>query len=453
MLLVFNRFVGEIRHINFDLELRLQIDRPRSDERPRLRLLPLPTMEASYGTTTTLILLDLPLGASITYDTHAFTSTTSFRGIKRIPEGVHLLTYGLDQSALGMRTGFFFLAKPGDVSAWKWNKKTEQLERLDEHLEPKELQARLQSLHPYLTSTPTTQGEEIQTAWSDLTCYINPSLLSRIIPTNWTFASHTPSANDDTTQQLSNLPTSKTEEILHFTSIDLKRTFNPAALGRERTSQFLDKTYYLETLLQQLPDELALLGELQLSFVAMLYMNNFSGFEAWKNIFTVFCGCKGALMTHAMLFRHFLRVLREQFEMCSQETFEEVILESQFVSTNLKALNSAIEELDPKSSALEFAFAQLTALVGAKFNWDPISGGRAQGGQGGTGAGVVAMGYDETGWDQGREEGDYAPVVVEVDEMPSDDEGMDVDVDFKGRWESATGKMDMSTGKMVFGRH
>jgi A1 cistron-splicing factor AAR2 len=410
-------------------------------------------MEASYGTTTTLILLDLPLGASITYDTYAFSSTTSFRGIKLIPDGVHLLTYGLDQGEFGMRTGFFFMAKSGDVSAWKWDKKTEQLEQLEERLEPSELQSRLQSLHPYLLPAPTTQGEKIQTAWSDLTCYITPSLLSRIIPTNWTFASYTTSANDDTTQQLSNLPTSKTEEILHFTSINLKRTFNPTALGRERTSQFLDKTYYLETLLDQLPDELALLGELQLSFLTMLYMNNFSGFETWKNIFTMFCGCKRALVTHASLFRHFLRVLREQFDMCSQETFEEVILESQFIGTNLKTLNSAIEELDPKSSALEFGFAQLTALVGSKFNWDPISGGRAHGAQGETGAGVVAMGYDETQWDQGREEGDYAPVVVEVDDLSSDDEGMDVDVDFKGRWESATGKMDMSTGKMVFGRH
>jgi len=421
-------------------------------------------MEASYNMTTTLILLDLEPGISITFDTYSFTSTSSFRGIKRIPAGLHLLTYGLDQSELGMRTGFFFMAKPGIVSAWQWNKKIEQLERIEEQVEARDLQERiskgeanqtdnkgLRSLHPYLTNVPTTEGDEFKTSWSELTCYITPALLTRILPATWTFASHTPSVNDDTTEQLFNLPSSQREEILHFTSIDLKRTFDPHATGSERTSQFLDKTYYLETLLQQLPDELALLGELQLSFLTMLYMNNFSGFEAWKNVFTVFCGCKRALKTHTPLFKHFLRVLTEQFDMCNEETFNEIILESQFVGTNLRVLNTAIEDLDPKSSTLEFGFAQLTAKLSAKFNWDPTSAESAQRIRSVGGVTMQELGYDETGWDREREEGDYAPVVVDVDEISDDGEGIDEDVDFKRRWESA-GTMDMKTGKMVFGK-
>ena len=425
---------------------------------------PPPGMEASYSTTTTLILLDLQVGTSVTYDTYSFRSTRSFRGIKQIPEGLHLLTYGIDQSELGMRTGFFFTAKPGIVSAWKWEETTEQLQRIDEQVKGQDLQERifngdvnqtdeigLLSLHPYLTNAPTAEEDEGKTSWSELTCYITPALLTRILPATWAFASYTPSTNDDTTEQLFNLPSSQREEILHFTSIDLKRTFNPHAIGGERTSQFLDKTYYLETLLQQLPNELALLGEFQLSFLTMLYMNNFSGFEAWKNLFTVFCGCKRALQTHTSLFKHFLRVLREQFDMCSEETFNEIILESQFVGTNLRMLNTAIEDLDPSSSTLEFGFAQLTALLSAKFDWDLTSGGSAQRVRGAGGMTMLELGYDETGWDMARECGDYAPVVVDVGEMSDDGDVMDEDVDFKRRWESA-GTMDMKTGKMVFGK-
>src|SRR5438876_561531 len=110
-------------------------------------------MEA-YRTTTTLILLDMPSGVSVTFDTFTFSTTPTFRGIKLIPDGIHLLTYGLDKSGLGMRSGFFFLGKPGNVSAWKWDKKVEQLHRIQEQVEGAALQERLQSLHPYLTPVP-----------------------------------------------------------------------------------------------------------------------------------------------------------------------------------------------------------------------------------------------------------------------------------------------------------
>jgi A1 cistron-splicing factor AAR2 len=413
------------------------------------------TMEA-YGTTTTLVLLDMPSGVSITFDTLSFSSTLSFRGIKLIPEGLHLLTYGLDKSELGMRSGFFFLGKPGNVSAWNWDKNTEQLHQIQEQVERPALQERLQSLHPYLSPVPA-QSDDVKTTWSDLTCYVTVDMLNRILPKGWMYTSQTSSTNDEATDQLSSLPSSKSEEILNFTSVNLKRTFNPHVVGRERTEQILDKSYYLGSLLKILPDELSLLGEFQLSFLTVLYMNNFSGFETWKNIFTMFCGCKAALIPRERLFRNFLTVLRHQFDMCSEETFNEVIVEGNFVTENLKvhrplqtwdfancfqSLNSSIEELNPKSSALRFSFAQLIQLLGAKFNWDPIYGpSQRKGGVGND------PGFYESGWD--RDGGDYAPVVVD---MPSDDddETMDIDVDFRERWMNSGGRMDMNTGKMVF---
>ena len=99
------------------------------------------TMEI-YSTTTTLVIVDMPSGVSITLDALSFSSTTAFRGIKRIPEGIHLLTYGLDKSELGMRSGFFFEGKPGNVLAWKWDRKIEQLVRIQEQVEGNDLQER-----------------------------------------------------------------------------------------------------------------------------------------------------------------------------------------------------------------------------------------------------------------------------------------------------------------------
>ena len=198
-----------------------------------------------------------------------------------------------------------------------------------------QLKIGLKSVHPYLTVAPPP-SEDTKTTWADLTCYITVDILDRVLPPGWTFSSQTASTSDEATEQLSSLPSSKAEAIMRFTSINLKRTFNPQAIGRERTEQILDKSYYLNLLLQNLPDELALLGEFQLSFLTVLYMNNFSGFETWKNIFTVFCECKAALRSRETLFRNFLVVLRHQFDMCSEETFNEVILEGNFVGNNLK---------------------------------------------------------------------------------------------------------------------
>jgi AAR2 protein len=193
----------------------------------------------------------------------------------------------------------------------------------------------LQSLHPYLTNFSPPPDDD-KTTWNDLTSHITADLLNRVLRQDWTFTSHTSTTSEDTQTKLATLPSIQHESILNFTPIDLKRTFDPSAIGAERTKQILDKSYYLENLLEELPDDLVLLGELQLAFLAVLYMNNFSGFESWKNIFTVLCGCREALRPKEMLFQGFLRGLRQQFDMCSEETFNEVILEGNFVADNLK---------------------------------------------------------------------------------------------------------------------
>jgi len=102
----------------------------------------------TYTSTTTLVLLDIPPQTSFTLDTHAFTSTPQFRGIKFLSPGIHLLTYTLDQSELGMRNGVFFQGKEGDIVAWKWDKATEQLVRIQEQLQGKELTERIYHTTP-----------------------------------------------------------------------------------------------------------------------------------------------------------------------------------------------------------------------------------------------------------------------------------------------------------------
>jgi hypothetical protein len=105
----------------------------------------------TYATTTTLILLDIPPQTSFTLDNHAFSSTPQFRGLKFLSTGIHLLTYGLDKSDLGMRNGVFFQGNAGDVIAWKWDKSTEQLIRIQEQVQGTELTERIIPHHRHNT--------------------------------------------------------------------------------------------------------------------------------------------------------------------------------------------------------------------------------------------------------------------------------------------------------------
>jgi A1 cistron-splicing factor AAR2 len=94
-----------------------------------------------YSQTTTLIILSLPQNTSLALDALAFTSTSNFRGIKYIPSGLHLFTYGQDKSELGMRSAFFFIARAGEVLPWQWDPSTEELRKVQEQLTPNELAA------------------------------------------------------------------------------------------------------------------------------------------------------------------------------------------------------------------------------------------------------------------------------------------------------------------------
>jgi hypothetical protein len=101
-----------------------------------------------------------------------------------------------------------------------------------------------------------------------------------------------------------------------------------------------------------------------------------------------------------------------------------------------------LEDLEPRSATLEFSFAQLTSLLASKFNWqaDYALSTRKVTARG-------RVGLDDNAWDQ--EDGDYAPVVVDLEN--DEDEIMDADVDFAERSNTA-GHMDMATGKMVFSK-
>lgn len=94
---------------------------------------------------------------------------------------------------------------------------------------------------------------------------------------------------------------------MHFTPIDLKRSFPTGVTGSELTKYALDKSHLLTRILSSCFENQwkDILGELELSFITFLIGQNFCGLEQWKKIIILLCGCCEAIKSNSSLFKAF----------------------------------------------------------------------------------------------------------------------------------------------------
>ena len=291
-----------------------------------------------------IILCDLPPKTFIGIDLLSFNSSPTFRGISHIPPGSHLLYTGADAS-LSIRHGHWFLVSPptgsptSKLHIWQWNPDLEVLEPVehDGHAAETSPQDGLIAYHDLADAsrkqyeTGSTNQEEAEDAdqhWPDLTKYVTTSVLDRVLGPSHTLSS-TASATSDI-EAIPGLSASETnlayeaERPLNFTPIDLKRTWPPGAVGRERTDAARDTSWYLGHLMDSLSLDgknreqgaAQVLGELQLCFVAVLTLANWSALQQWKRLLGTLLGCRRAAGEIEGFFVEVVRVLRGQLERC-----------------------------------------------------------------------------------------------------------------------------------------
>ena len=128
------------------------------------------------------------------------------------------------------------------------------------------------------------------------------------------------------------------EGYLSFSSVDLKRTWRDGAVGSERTDAARDKSWYLGHLIQQVitagkigvdngdhsdnkgktrkAGAMQLLGELQICFLMVLTLSNWSCLQQWKRLIGVLLGCRTALSEIEGFFVAALQVLSIQLRHC-----------------------------------------------------------------------------------------------------------------------------------------
>ncbi|MCJ1225242.1 hypothetical protein MMC12_001891 [Toensbergia leucococca] len=295
-------------------------------------------------TSPAILLLDLPPGTLCGIDLLSFTTSARFQGIKDIPPGWHFIFTGAS-SSLSIRHGFWFhipetlpsSPAPPPLLVHKWDLLSESLtpETDPSHLQHHTANFRAiwnSSLTPYRQSASDKPVPEPQ-HWALLTTHITRRLLSHLTgSSDWTITSTSCAAQDrDEIPGLSFEESRVGEEReLGVLGIDLKRTWREGAVGRERTEGAVDRSWALgeivgragtwdgggekEPGLEEWGSEV--LGEMEICFLMVLTVGNFSCLEEWKRILGVVFTCKKVVVEREAWFASVVELLRMQLQRC-----------------------------------------------------------------------------------------------------------------------------------------
>ncbi|KAL8832179.1 MAG: hypothetical protein Q9170_004996, partial [Blastenia crenularia] len=293
--------------------------------------------------TSTLLLLSLPPSILCGINLLTFTTTPTFHGIKSLPPGYHFL-FTSPSASLSLREGFWFQipTSPASVHIYrKWSPEHETLipcteaeakEYVEEKGGWKLVYERF--LTPYRQSAGTADGapSNKEDAWEHLTAHITPSIL-RYFSNNeeWQISSASSGVQDrDEIPGLNAREVGSVigeEKELGMLGIDLKKTWREGAVGREMTEQARDRSWYLEDLVARHGDMVGkkrdgegkqwghvILGQMELCFLMVLTLANYSCLEEWKRILAVVLTCEKIVWEQPGFFAEVLRLLKRQLE-------------------------------------------------------------------------------------------------------------------------------------------
>ncbi|MCJ1363048.1 hypothetical protein MMC16_002154 [Acarospora aff. strigata] len=310
--------------------------------------------------TPAILLLNIPAGALCGIDLLSFTTSPRFQGIKNLPPGWHFVFTGATTSH-SVRHGIWFRihpassTSPADLIIKKWSPEKEELIPETSPTTLLQHHANLgaiwtESLTPYRQSaafatTTSTESEplveEEKHDWHDLTDCISAALLTRITgestPDNWTLTTASSAKQDeDHIPGLSmGSETLESEHELRFLPVNLKQTWREGAIGRERTEAAQDRSWALGDLVERFcqgraqgqqdaegddggegDGEWEVVGELQVTFLMVLTLANYSCLEQWKRLLGLVLTCKAAVGEREAFYVKVVKLLRLQLQHC-----------------------------------------------------------------------------------------------------------------------------------------
>lgn len=386
-----------------------------------------------------------------------------------------------DNSALGLSSA--------DIQLRKWNTELESLVPVNEGSDDGRQEAMqrranlgriwraggLLSYGSQLDEGDQTQGEQegeesaedtvapARKDWQRLTNYITPAVLNRILGPGepgaeqiprWTVTSGSSAACDtDNIPGISGAEAASAggvageqERDLRFIPINLKMSWREGAIGRERTEAARDKSWALGEFVDRYnadaqtsatpdatglqPGELQCLGEMQLTFLMVLTLMNFSCLEQWKRLLGLLFSCRAAIIARERFYIKVLQLLRIQLAHCDDVEGGLFEMDGDDGGALLKKLLTGFcktvdEVIGERQSGVKSDLEKLEQWANKKYGWELRRGFIVRRGMLELEDGErVEM--DMSGAEEEDEAGEYAPVVVDLNNPEGSD---DVDDD------------------------
>ena len=424
----------------------------------------------------TLLTLSLPSRTLLGIDLLSLTTSPTIHGISNIPPGWHFVFTGATAS-LSIRHGFWFhvpdnlqvlrSSVSGHLVVRKWDAGKEELVPVTDINELETWRGKLQveggnwgrqNLMGYRQSTTgsgttvTTTSmsspqneEEGLSVWSTLTTHVTQSLLSRLTSGTFTLTSTSCSVQDR--DEIPGLSTSEVTSALEgeelvFLGIDLSRTWREGAVGRERTEGARDRGWALAAVVRKSQEEATkvdggeeedeageaqwgdrVLGEMEVCFLMVLTLGNYSCLEEWKRVLELIFTSRQIIVEHEEFFCEATRLLGLQLRRC--EDVEGGLFDfsddgggGAFLKKLLKGFRRALIEVfaddGAKEERLKAEMEELEGWVKEEYGWD-LSDDMVRRGMLVLEDGeMVEMEMD--GAEEDEERGEYAPVIVELEE-------------------------------------
>ncbi|KAM0818170.1 putative AAR2 protein [Seiridium cardinale] len=400
-----------------------------------------------------LILDDLPSNFTVGCDTISFSTTQQFLGFRDIPSGAHLVWVSPLEST-SSRSGYWLSTpkkdgnSPGKVYVKQWDKFNEILgdpaSQAEERFQKERLGQIFAKLAPYQFKAPTSavsppgQAANVDplpsflsstTIWQQLTSAIQPQLLDPLVTGQsgqkeaWAVNTSDRIVGETSLPEEARLyPTAAAR--LNFSFPMDQRLFDPSAEGSERTQQALDPTPWV---LSRTEDENVLLGEVQFAFLTGMHLGNYSCLEQWWYYTTliVFQSYHLAIERPGLALRliqtfHAQLVYNERYLEGSSilDTVPENAKRLQKALTVYKSrLNEKLLSLGDKCTEEQRAVGEAFAAVESwlwRFGWD-LRGDYVRSGKVMLEDGEV-VDAELSDFESEDERGDYAAVVVDMDE-------------------------------------
>jgi A1 cistron-splicing factor AAR2 len=402
--------------------------------------------------TTTLLFHGLPPNAFLGLDLLSLTASPNLHGIKALPAGHHFL-YSSADAALSIRRGQWFFIT-GQVTepqprVWRWSTDEECLRPETEASALERVNADLgrmreRGLLDYTQPGSGKDGGELVREWRELAGYVTDAMLDRVLRPGgegqgarergdaasgrfWSVSSVSSAPQDwDRIPGLSAVESVvEGEEELGFLPIDLKRTWREGAVGRERTDAVRDRSWYLGHLIElavgaggdRSVGAAQLLGELQLCFLMVLTLANWSCLEQWKRILGVLLSCRQALLEVEDYFIVVVRLLKVQLKHCGDVEGGLFVFREEgagWLKGLLAQFRRNVEEVFDSTSGegLKVELKQLEEGLRDEYGWesgkDMLKRGLLELEDG------ERVDMDMDGADEEDETGEYAPVVVNL---------------------------------------